>query len=192
MGARPQFIKARATSSAIAAHNRRGTGPLIEETVLNTGQHYDYELSRLIFEELELPAPACNLEIGSGVHGAQTARALAGAEAFLLAQRPDLVMVFGDTNSTLAGALAAAKLALPVAHVEAGLRCGRRDMPEEINRILTDHLAALLFCPNSSSAANLRREGIVGGVHVSGDVMLDNLQVLGPRLADIGRRELGA
>jgi UDP-N-acetylglucosamine 2-epimerase len=150
---------------------------------LHTGQHYDRELSEIFFQELELAPPAYRLEAGSGSHAEQTARMLPGIERVVLDERPDTVLVYGDTNSTLAGALAAAKVNVPVAHVEAGLRSFDRMMPEELNRIVVDGLSELLFCPTETAVANLRREGVLDGVHVVGDVMLDaNL-----RLAPIAR-----
>ncbi len=152
LGARPQFIKAAPVSRAFQAAG-------IEEFLLHTGQHYDARLSDLFFEELDLPEPNANLGIGSGPHGWQTGQMLTGIEAILLAEAPDWVLVYGDTNSTLAGALAAAKLHFRVAHVEAGLRSYNRNMPEEHNRVLTDHLSDLLFCPTQTAVANLEREG---------------------------------
>ena len=174
VGARPQFIKAAPLSQKL-----RGTH---HEVLLHTGQHYDYLLSQVFFEELGLPEPDYNLGVGSGSHGRQTARMLTGIEKVLLQEKPDLVLVYGDTNSTLAGALAAAKLQIPVAHVEAGLRSFDLRMPEEINRVLTDRLSALLFCPTSTALRNLRAEGIGKGAHRVGDVMVDTLQK-GLRLA---------
>ncbi len=167
VGARPQFVKAAAISRALAARDD------IEEILLHTGQHFDPAMSRIFFDELGIAAPHVNLGIHGGFHGAMTGRMLAGIEEVILAERPDLVLVPGDTNSTLAGALAAAKLQVPVAHLEAGLRSFNRAMPEEINRVLTDHLSALLFCPTETAIDNLRREGIGDGVHDIGDVMYD-------------------
>ena len=167
VGARPQFVKAAAIARAVAA---RGD---IEEILLHTGQHFDRAMSRVFFDELGIAAPRVNLGVQGGGHGAMTGRMLAGIEEVLLAERPDLVLVSGDTNSTLAGALAAAKLQLPVAHLEAGLRSFNRAMPEEINRVLTDHASALLLCPTEAAIDNLRREGIVAGVHHIGVVMYD-------------------
>lgn len=167
VGARPQFIKAAAVSRELRrAH---------EEILVHTGQHYDYEMSGIFFDGLELPQPNVNLSVGSRPHGAQTAAMLGGLEAVLIAQAPDCVLLYGDTNSTLAGALAASKLAIPVCHVEAGLRSFNRRMPEEINRVVTDHLSALLLCPSDTAIANLKAEGISPGVHLVGDVMLDVL-----------------
>jgi UDP-GlcNAc3NAcA epimerase len=167
VGARPQFVKAAAISRAIAA--RRD----VEEILLHTGQHFDAEMSDIFFDELGITAPSINLGIHGGGHGEMTGRMLAGIERAILDTRPDIVLVPGDTNSTLAGALAAAKLHVPVAHLEAGLRSFNRHMPEETNRVLTDHVSALLFCPTETAVANLRREGICAGVHEIGDVMYD-------------------
>lgn len=174
VGARPQFIKAGPVSAALAAAG-------IHERLLHTGQHYDDAMSARFFAELGLPTPAVNLGVGSGTHGAQTARMLAGIEEHLLAWKPDAMLVYGDTNSTAAGALAAAKLHIPVAHVEAGLRSHNRRMPEEVNRVVTDHLSARLYCPSAESAENLRREGITAGVSIVGDVMHDAVLHYRPR-----------
>lgn len=168
VGARPQFVKAAMVSRALAAGGR------VHDRLLHTGQHYDAEMSGRFFADLQLPDPAWHLGIGSGPHGAQTGRMLEGIEAVLRAHQPDLVIVHGDTNSTLAGALAAAKLGIPVAHVEAGLRSGNRRMPEEINRVLTDQVSALLFAPTPAAMAHLAREGIAGErCFLVGDVMYD-------------------
>lgn len=166
VGARPQFIKACPVSSALAAAG-------VAEFLVHTGQHYDERMSDLFFSELGLRAPDANLGIGSGPHGEQTGRMLAGIEQQLIAQKPDWVLVYGDTNSTLAGALAAAKLHIPIAHVEAGLRSFNRAMPEEINRVLTDHASTRLFCPSEMAVSNLGKEGISAGVFLVGDVMFD-------------------
>jgi len=168
VGARPQFIKAAPLSKKLRTSQ--------QEILLHTGQHYDYLLSAVFFEELGLPEPDYNLGVGSGSHGRQTARMLMGIEKVLLQEKPDLVLVYGDTNSTLAGALAAAKQHIPVAHVEAGLRSFDRRMPEEINRVIADHLCTLLFCPTATAVRNLKAEGIRKGVHKVGDVMVDALQ----------------
>ncbi|MDA7765772.1 UDP-N-acetylglucosamine 2-epimerase (non-hydrolyzing) [bacterium] len=167
VGARPQFVKAAVVSKAMQAHN-------IRETMVHTGQHYDPSMSDVFFEELEIPAPAHHLAIGSGGHGAQTGRMLERIEQVILDERPDRVLVYGDTNSTIAGALAASKLHIPVDHVEAGLRSFNRRMPEELNRVVTDHLSSMLFAPTTTAVANLAKEGITGDqVVLSGDVMFD-------------------
>jgi UDP-GlcNAc3NAcA epimerase len=167
VGARPQFIKAAPVSRALHQRHR--------QILLHTGQHYDDNMSASLFRELGLPEPDRNLGIGSGRHGAQTGAMLAGIEAAIVEWPPDLVLVYGDTNSTLAAALAASKLGVPIAHVEAGLRSFNRSMPEEVNRVLTDHLSSQLFCPSQHAADNLAAEGITCGVHVVGDVMVDQL-----------------
>lgn len=167
VGARPQFIKAAAVSRVLRQRH--------QELLVHTGQHYDYGLSQVFFDELDLPRPDLNLGVGSGPHGEQTGAMLAAIERVLIQQQPDWVLVYGDTNSTLAGALAAAKLHMPVAHVEAGLRSYNRSMPEEINRVLTDHVSSLLFCPTETAVHNLAAEGISRGVHLVGDVMYDAL-----------------
>jgi UDP-N-acetylglucosamine 2-epimerase len=168
VGARPQFIKAAPLSRVLRQQ--------AEERLVHTGQHYDANMSQIFFDELEIPRPDVNLEIGSGSHGWQTARMLEGIEQLLMEEKPDWVLVYGDTNSTLAGALAATKLHVPVAHVEAGLRSYNRHMPEEINRVLTDHASSLLLCPTQAAVDNLFGEGIRDGVHHVGDVMYDALK----------------
>src|SRR5437867_7532678 len=167
IGARPQFVKAAVVSRALRAIDG------VQEILLHTGQHYDPSMSALFFEELDIPAPDYNLLVGSGSHGAQTARMLEGIERVLLDTHPDWVLVFGDTNSTLAGALAAAKLQLPLAHVEAGLRSYTKQ-PEELNRVCTDHVCDLLFAPTTQAVSNLEGEGICPSkVRLVGDVMYD-------------------
>ena len=154
VGARPQFIKAAPVSRAIAEHNR------LTEVIIHTGQHYDNNMSEVFFNELEIPVPDYNLGITADTHGAQTGRMLEAIETVLITEKPNCVLVYGDTNSTLAAALAAVKLHIPVAHVEAGLRSFNRKMPEEHNRVLTDHCSDMLFCPTETAVENLRSEGI--------------------------------
>lgn len=167
VGARPQFIKAAMVSRAL-----RLVG--IEEQIVHTGQHYDHNLSDVFFDELGLSSPATNLDVGSGTHAEQTGMMMVRLEEYLLnIPKPDAVLVYGDTNSTLAAAVTAKKLLLPLAHVEAGLRSFNAEMPEEINRIITDRLADFLFCPTETSVKNLITEGISAGVHLTGDVMYD-------------------
>ena len=167
VGARPQFIKASVVSQALR--------PVAEEIIVHTGQHYDRNMSAVFFEELNIPKPAYNLGVGSGTHGKQTGEMLIKIEEVIFKEKPDVMMVYGDTNSTLAGALAASKLHLPVAHVEAGLRSYNMRMPEEQNRVLTDHISTWLFCPTRTAAENLKKENITRGVDISGDVMLDSV-----------------
>ena len=170
VGARPQFVKAAVVSRAIADH------PDLREILLHTGQHFDREMSHIFFEEMEIPEPRYNLGVNSSSHGEMTGRMLEGIERVLLVETPDVVMVYGDTNSTLAGALAAKKLAMKVVHVEAGLRSRNLRMPEEINRILTDRISDLLCCPTDRAVRNLLDEGFGGfpcRVVKTGDVMFD-------------------
>ena len=186
VGARPQFVKAAAVRRAIEAYNkhasltrRRRSKKAFQELLVHTGQHYDYVMDGVFFEELQLPKPDHHLGVGSGSHAKQTALMLERIEIILQKEKPDAVLVYGDTNSTLAGALTAAKLDIPVAHVEAGLRSFNRVMPEETNRLLTDHLSTFLFCPTRQSVQNLSKEGIKNGkekvVKRVGDVMYDSI-----------------
>ncbi|MEJ5166850.1 MAG: UDP-N-acetylglucosamine 2-epimerase, partial [Thermoanaerobaculia bacterium] len=154
VGARPQFIK------EFPINRQIENFPLIKEILVHTGQHYDYEMSKIFFEELELPEPDYHLGIGSGEQGEQTGKMIIEIEKVLKKERPDIVFVYGDTNSTIAGALASVKLKIPVAHIEAGLRSFRMDMPEEVNRVLTYHISTFLFCPTKTAVENLKREGI--------------------------------
>ena len=166
VGARPQFIKAAPVSRAIAAAGE------LDEVMVHTGQHFDHGMSDIFFEELGIPTPAHVLGIHGGGHGAMTGRMMIALEDVVMAEQPHAVLIYGDTNSTLAGALVAAKLYLPIGHVEAGLR-SFQPMPEETNRVLADHVSRWLFCPTLTAAENLRREGIVTGIHQVGDVMYD-------------------
>ncbi|WP_350613031.1 UDP-N-acetylglucosamine 2-epimerase (non-hydrolyzing) [Pseudomonas sp. HY7a-MNA-CIBAN-0227] len=177
VGARPQFIKAAVVSRAFAEHTSN-----IHEILVHTGQHYDANMSDVFFDELNIPHPDYNLGIGGGTHGQNTGRMLEKLEELMSKEKPDWVLVYGDTDSTLAGALAAAKLHIPVAHVEAGLRSFNRRMPEEINRIVTDHVSTLLFAPTSTALRNLKDEGFSDAkVRVVGDVMCDAAKYYGAR-----------
>lgn len=169
IGARPQFIKAAPVSALIRQKYRNR----VREILVHTGQHYERNMSDIFFRQMGIPRPKYHLGIGGGSHGVMTGRMIEKIEQVLLIEKPDWVLVYGDTNSTLAGALAAAKLHIPVAHVEAGLRSFNMKMPEEINRILTDRISSLLFCPTRTAVENLKKEGITRGVVLSGDVMLD-------------------
>ncbi|WP_010651791.1 non-hydrolyzing UDP-N-acetylglucosamine 2-epimerase [Oceanobacillus massiliensis] len=169
VGARPQFIKASMLSKALKSL------PEVEEVIVHTGQHYDANMSAIFFKQLNIPEPDYNLGVGSASHGAQTARMLTELETIMLSENPDIVLVYGDTNSTLAAALGASKLHIPVAHVEAGLRSFNKQMPEEINRIITDHLSNWLFCPSLEAVTNLKQEGIKKGVYQTGDIMYDSI-----------------
>ena len=168
VGARPQFIKAANISRLIIESNG------MEEAILHTGQHFDQNMSEIFFSELEIPTPKYNLGIGGGTHGQNTGRMIEGIERVLIEERPNFTLVYGDTDSTLAGALAAAKLHIPVFHVEAGLRSYNREMPEEINRVLTDHLSEVLFAPTNTAVNNLIKEGVANNkIEKVGDVMFD-------------------
>lgn len=169
VGARPQFIKAAVVSRKI----RSDFSSVFDEIIVHTGQHFDQNMSKTFFDQLDIPIPGYNLGISGGSHGSMTGQMLEAVEKVLYTEKPDMVLTYGDTNSTLAGALAAVKLHIPVAHVESGLRSFNMLMPEEINRILTDRVSSLLFCPTKASVANLSQEGVRDGVWLVGDVMYD-------------------
>lgn len=173
IGARPQFVKA---AAIVRAWRKSPAGRSLSFVWVHTGQHYDHRLSGIFFKELSLPKPRYDLRVGSLPHASQTGRMLSGIEKVLRSEKPDMVLVFGDTNSTLAGALAAAKLCIPVAHVEAGLRSFNRALPEELNRVVTDRISDLFFCPTASAVRQLAHEGITRGVFLVGDVMADVLR----------------
>ncbi len=165
LGARPQFIKAALVSNELRKNN--------QEIIIHTGQHYDMEMSDIFFKEMGIPTPDYNLGVGSGSHAYQTAEMMVKLEELFISEGPDLILLYGDTNSTLAAAITAAKLELPIAHIEAGPRMFDKTVPEEMNRIVTDHLSTLLFAPTKKSMKNLQKEGLKEGVHLTGDVMLD-------------------
>lgn len=181
IGARPQIIKAAAISRAI----KNSFSDVLNEVIVHTGQHYDDNMSAIFFEELGIPNPQFNLNVGSGSHGAQTAKMIEGMEKLMLDEKPDGIVIYGDTNSTIAAALAASKIHIPVFHIEAGLRSYNKSMPEEVNRILSDHISTLLFCPTKTAVDNLVKEGFTSlneglptvdkpHVHLCGDIMYDN------------------
>lgn len=181
VGARPQLIKASVLSRKIAEKNTRTEGGVpIADILIHTGQHYDRNMSGIFFQELHMPEPTENLCIGSGRHGEMTGRMLPAIESTILAHKPDMVVLYGDTNSTLAGALAASRLKVPIAHIEAGLRSFNLTMPEEINRVISDHVSDLLFCPTTTSIRNLNNEGIRTGICHAGDIMLDAVRIFRP------------
>lgn len=177
IGARPQFIKTPLISGELKK--------FAKEIIVHTGQHYDINMSDIFIKELDIKKPDYNLGVGSDTHGAQTGKMLEGIEKVLLKEKPDLVIIYGDTNSTVAGSLAAVKLHIPVAHVEAGMRSYNRQMPEEINRVLTDHVSDLLFCPTKSSVKILKGEGITKGVYFTGDVMCDIRRKLKAKMSNV-------
>lgn len=201
VGTRPQFIKLGPICRAIDGHNEKGCGPLIRHRIINTGQHYDHEIGDLLFTQMRIPRPDHNLSVGSGSHGTQLAKMIERLESVLLSEKPDWVINYGDTNSTLAGALVAARLQLAAAHVEAGCRSGDIAMPEEQSRIVADHLSCLLLAPSQTAANNLRREGIGSDddprsrrVAIVGDVtyeaLLQNLE-LADEVAEQNLRKFG-
>ncbi|WP_424359183.1 non-hydrolyzing UDP-N-acetylglucosamine 2-epimerase [Methanocella sp. MCL-LM] len=170
VGARPNFIKMAPVSKELKK--------TMDEVIVHTGQHYDYELDKIFFDELHIPAPDYHLGVGSGSHGFQTGEMLKKIDGIIAHEKPDIVLVYGDTNSTFAGALGAAKMHVPVAHIEAGLRSFDRRMPEEINRVLTDHISNLLFCPTEAAVKHLAAEGVTEGVHLTGDVSVDAMKAV--------------
>jgi len=182
VGARPQFIKLSPLVKAIETFNQTDNPFSIQHFIIHTGQHYDHGMSDIFFDELEIPHPDLNLGVGSGPHGAQTGKMLEGIEKILMDEKPDMLVIFGDTNSTVAGALAAAKLHVPIAHIEAGLRSFNRMMPEEVNRIMSDHVSDLLLAPTPAAVNNLKKEGLDNRTISSGDIMYDTV-LLNAKLA---------
>ncbi len=183
VGARPQFVKLAPLHKAIIVDHRH--------IIVHTGQHYDYKMSQSFFEELHIPDPDYNLGVGSGCQGAQTGKMMEELEKVFMDDRPEVVVVYGDTNTTLAAAIVAAKMCLPLVHVEAGLRSYRKGMPEEINRVVTDHLSNLLLCPSAPSVRNLEKEGITDGVAIVGDAMTECLLSIKDRLDDATPERFG-
>lgn len=185
IGARPQFIKIAPLVRAIQNHNKSNT-PTIKHLIIHTGQHYDYEMNKIFFDELGIPEPDYNLEVGSGPHGWQTGEMIKRTEEALTKERPQWVLVYGDTNSTLAGALAAAKIHMPIAHIEAGLRSYNKKMPEEINRVLADHCSAILFCPTENAVRNLQKEGFTNIINNGNLVDNDLSSLTSPTVINVG------
>ncbi|MCI4671322.1 MAG: UDP-N-acetylglucosamine 2-epimerase (non-hydrolyzing) [Bacteroidia bacterium] len=183
VGARPQFIKLAPLVKAIEVFNEGSSSTQVDHYIIHTGQHYDHGMSDIFFDELEIPHPDINLGVGSGPHGVQTGKMLEGIEKILMDEKPDMLVIFGDTNSTIAGALAAAKLHIPIAHIEAGLRSFNRKMPEEVNRIMSDHVSDLLLAPTPTAIANLKNEGLESRTISSGDIMYDTV-MLNSKLAE--------
>ncbi len=184
IGARPQIVK-----EAIICKELQKVG--VEEILVNSGQHYDRNMSDIFFETLDVKTPDYNLGVGSGLHGEMTGKIMMEFENVVLKKKPDAILVYGDTNTTLAGALVGAKLKIPVAHIEAGIRQEPKDMPEEINRVVTDHVSNFLFCPSEIAVRNLEREGITKGVYFVGDVMYDLYKMMEPRFEDEAYKEYG-
>ncbi|MBL5982260.1 UDP-N-acetylglucosamine 2-epimerase [Petrotoga sp. 8T1HF07.NaAc.6.1] len=184
IGARPQIIKEAILSKEFKKHN-------IEEILVHSGQHYDFNMSDIFFQSLNVKAPDYNLGIGSGTHGEMTGRIMIEFEKIVVKEKPEIILVYGDTNTTLAGTLVGAKLKIPVAHVEAGIRQEPKDMPEEINRVVTDHVSTFLFCPSQLAVKNLENEGITKGVYFVGDVMYDLFKIMEPKFEDEAYKEFG-
>jgi len=184
IGARPQIIKEAILNNEFKKHN-------VEEILVHSGQHYDFNMSDIFFQSLNVKTPDYNLGIGSGTHGEMTGRIMIEFEKIVMKEKPEVILVYGDTNTTLAGALVGAKLKIPVAHVEAGIRQEPKDMPEEINRVVTDHISTFLFCPSKIAVKNLENEGITKGVYFVGDVMYDLFKIMEPKFEDEAYKEFG-